>query len=89
MSALKKHTPLRWTYQNELTPGGAIFATNWKATLGKFSLVVTNYPGTRTLDWEMTIPGTEWRTGSSVDRYEYTVSTLKDYVYKKAAELNL
>lgn len=88
MSALKKQSQLRWKHANEYSPGGCIIATNWSASLGKYQLAVTNYPGTSTLDWEITIPGTDWRNGGTESRYEFTVSTLKDYVYEKAHKLN-
>lgn len=88
MSALRKQTPLRWKATNERSPGGAIIATVWTAKLSKFELQVTNYPGTRTLDWEITLPGSDWRNSGSEDRFEYTVATLKDKVYGKATELS-
>ena len=83
MSALKKQTPLRWQHHNELSPGGGIVATNWTATFGGFQLTVTNWPGSDTLDWEIRLPGTDWRNGGSESRFEYTVSTLKDMVFRK------
>lgn len=88
MSAIKKQTNLKWKHTNELSPGGRIVATNWTASVGKFMLAVTNWPGTSTLDWEITVPGTDWRSGGSESRYEYTVSTLKDMVCRKSEKLN-
>jgi hypothetical protein len=88
MSAIKKQSKLRWSHQNELSDGGAVIATMWTATVGRYRLTVTNYPGTKTLEWEISIPGTNWRSGADVDRYEFTVSTLKDYVFNKAQGLN-
>lgn len=87
MSALRKQTTLKWKHVNELTPGGRIVATNWTASVGKFALSVTNWPGTSTLDWEITVPGTDWRSGGAESRYEYTVATLKDMVCRKAEGL--
>lgn len=88
MSAIKKQTSLRWSHNNELSPGGNIVATVWTASLGRLSLEVTNYPGTKSLDWRITIPGTDWYNGGMVDRFEYTVSTLKDFVFNKAVAIN-
>ena len=84
MSAQKKRTPLRWKCSNERTESGHVFCTNWTATLGKFSLLVTNYAGSRTLSWRISVPGSEWWQGSDEDRFEFTVSTLKDKVYRRA-----
>lgn len=87
MSALKKYSNLRWTFRNELTPKGNISATNWHATVGKYRLLVVNYPGTKSLEWEITIPGTYWRNGNCEDRFEFTVSRLKDFVFDKVSQL--
>ena len=89
MSALKKQSTLRWSYTNELTPSGAIAETVWKSSIGKFLLEVTNWTGTKTLGWSITMMGSAgWRISGTEHRYEYTVSTLKDMVCRKAEELN-
>jgi hypothetical protein len=87
MSAIKKQTSLRWKHANELTPGGAIVATVWKAKVGRFDLTITNWPGTETIDWEIVIPGTDWRQGASESRFEATVSILKDRLVEKAQSM--
>jgi hypothetical protein len=90
MSALKKQTALRWSCKSERSPRGAIFATVWSATSGRFKLEVTNFPGSRSLSWQIVIPGNDlWRTGQDVDRFEHSVATLKDFVFAKAQSLEL
>jgi len=87
MSALRKQSSLRWTFTNEFTRSGAILCTNWETHYGKFRLLVTNFPGTKTLAWEInTLEGDPIRGGSE-DRFEFTVSTLKDKVLEKAKSL--
>jgi hypothetical protein len=84
MSAIKKQTELRWKRRNEFSLGGRIIATVWSARIGKLSLTITNWTGTSTLEWEISMPETDWRIGAVESRYEHTVSTLKDWVYHEA-----
>lgn len=86
MSTLKKK--LRWSYTNETTVLNQIVATVWRAHVDKFVLEVTNYPGTRTLMWEIRLPKSTWRVGGAVDRVEHTVATLKDFVYDSLIEMS-
>lgn len=87
MSAIRKQSKLRWSYRNEKTQGGAIICTVWEARVGGFLLQVTNWPGTSTLDWSITIPGTDWRQCGDESRFEATVSILKDRLHEKATQL--
>lgn len=87
MSAIKKQTSLRWNHQSELTTRGSVVWTTWTAKVGRFSIKIINYPGTRTLSWKITIPGTDWSNGSDEDRSEVTVSILKDRLFFRAEEM--
>ena len=88
MTTTKNPAAVKWARTSEHTQAGHVYATEWSATLGKFELRVTNYPGSRTLDWSITIPGTGYKIGSDEDRYEYTVARLKEKVIAKAEKLN-
>lgn len=78
----------KWKRSSEFTAGGKILATNWTCSFGDFLLQITNWPGTQTLDWEITLPGTDFRNGGSESRYDYGVSTLKEMVLRRAEKLN-
>lgn len=87
MSAIKKQTTLRWKHSNELTPKRRIVATTWRANIGKFEMTITNWPGTDVIDWEITVPGKDWKNGGSESRHENTVASLKDKLCRKVEEL--
>ena len=88
MSTFKKQTDLRWKANTQRTScGRGVVCTVWTAKVGRLDLEVTNYPGSDTLDWRITCPGTEWWQGSDESRYETSVSQLKDKTYTKAVEI--
>jgi len=84
MSELKKQTSLRWTSKKEFTPSGNVVAIRWTTQIDNLSLTITNWLGTKLIDWSIEIPAKNWRIGRSETRSEYTVSTLKDFVFHKA-----
>lgn len=91
MSAIKKQSKLRWQHRNEMTACGRfIIETIWTAKTGRFLMQITNCPGTKVLNWEITKQSDEsWRIMGEEERAEFTLGTLKDYVEKKAQDLGL
>lgn len=88
MSAIKKQSPLRWACTSERTSNGRlVISTTHTASFCGFDLSITNYPGTRTLDWRITKPGTQFWNAGNEDRFEYTVAILKDRLYAKVLGL--
>ena len=79
---------VQWKRSSEKTSFGRIVETKWTAKVGKTLLAVSNYPGSRSLSWEISLPATGWKIGSDVDRYEYTVASLKAKAIKRALVIN-
>jgi len=87
-NTFRKRSSLRWTANSLRTEHGAVYATEWRASHRGFDMLLTNYPGSRSLDWKITrADSPNWWSGGNEDRFEYTVATLKDSLFAKTEAL--